>query len=89
MTLDEYKRTCAEVLDGFPLELCVGHKAFKVGEWQESYRLTLLRLYTLYEKAAIHETAADNEPMRYFDHWWALPVSDELKKTVFENIKAF
>jgi len=34
---------------------------------------------------AIHETAGDYEPMLYFDHFWELPVKDEMKYIVLEN----
>jgi hypothetical protein len=82
MTLDQYKTTCAEVFEGLPLELCAGQEVFTRGDWSEADRITLLRLHTLYEMAAIHETAGDDEPMLYFDHWWSLPVRDELKRAV-------
>ena len=85
MTLNEYKTTCAEVLDGLPLELCDGQDIFKADEWVGVDRLTLLRLYTLREMAAIHETAGDDEPMPFFDYWWLLPVRDELKREVMNQ----
>ena len=85
MTLDEYKTTCTEVLDSLPLELCNGQDIFKAGEWVGVDRLTLLRLYTLREMAAIHETAGDDEPMPFFDYWLALPPADELKWIVVDN----
>jgi len=88
MTLDEYKQACTEVLTGLPLELCAGQDVFKPGEWMEEDRLTLLRLYTLREMAAIHETAGDDEPMPFFDYWLALPPADELKWIVVDNGRA-
>lgn len=89
MTLDQYKETCAQVLAGLPIELCSGLDVFRAGEWPEEDRIILLRLYTLYQMASIHETAGDDEPMRFFDHFWALPVKDELKYIVLENQRAF
>jgi hypothetical protein len=87
MTLDQYKTTCTEVLTGLPLELCSGQDIFKAGEWSEDDRRILLRLHTLYEMAAIYETASDDEPMLFFDHWWGLVVRDELKQAVLNNIR--
>jgi len=89
MTLNDYRQTCAEVLQGLPLELCAGQEIFIPDAWPEGDRLTLLRLHTLYEMAAIHETAADDEPMLFFDHWWSLPVEDRLKWEVLNNVRAF
>jgi len=87
MTLDQYKETCAEVLAGPQPELCSGLDVFRVGEWSEEDRIALLRLYTLYGMASVHETADDDEPMPFFDHFWALPVKDEMKYTVLENAR--
>ncbi len=32
--------------------------------------------------------ANDCEPMPFFDYWWTLPVRDELKQAVLNNVKA-
>jgi hypothetical protein len=88
MDLNEYRKTCAEVLTGLPLELCAGGDIFDAGDWSEADRLTLLRLHTLYGMVAIHETAGDDEPMLYFDYLWALPVREEPKVDVLNNMRA-
>jgi hypothetical protein len=85
MNLDEYKTTCAEVLAGLPLELCAGQDIFTPDAWSEADRLTLLRLNTLYT-IACDVDFDENEP--FFDHWWTLPVRDELKRAVLNNVRA-
>jgi hypothetical protein len=87
MTLDEYKSTCEQVLTGLPLELCAGLDIYQAEKWGAD-RITLCRLHTLYEMAAIHETAANSEPMLYFNHWWSLPVREDLKYEVLNNVRA-
>jgi hypothetical protein len=57
MTLDSYKITYTEFL--------AGQEIFAPGDWPEADRLVLCRLHTLYEMAAIHETAGDYEPMLF------------------------
>ncbi|MCI0336117.1 MAG: hypothetical protein L0226_00935 [Acidobacteria bacterium] len=88
MTFHEYKLVCREVLTGLPLELCSGQDIFTPSHWHEADRLTLLWLHTLYEITATHETAVDNEPMSFFDHWWVLPVRGELKYEVLNQQRA-
>jgi hypothetical protein len=85
MHLDEYKTTCSEVLDGLPLELCTGQDVFKPGAWSEADWLALLRLNTLYTIACDLDFDT-SEP--YLDHWWSLPVRDELKRAVLNNVRA-
>jgi hypothetical protein len=40
-------------------------------------------LYTI----ACDEDFDESEP--FFDYWWSLPVRDELKQAVLNNVKAF
>jgi hypothetical protein len=82
MTLDEYKPTCVEVLNGLPLELCSGGDVFRPGDWSEADRLALLRLNTLYIIACDLDFDT-SEP--FFDYWWELPVRDELKHEVLNQ----
>ena len=81
MTLDEYKQTCTDVLNGLPLEYCEGKEVFEADEWPPNDRLMLCRLYTLYLMAC---DVAFEENKPFFDHWWALPVSEKLKQAVAE-----
>jgi len=75
-------------LSVLPLELCSGQEIFASGGgWSETDLRALLRLHVLYELAAIHETADDDEPMLFFDHWWELPVEERLKQEVFHNMR--
>ena len=87
MTLDEYKDTCEQVMKSLPLELCAGVDHYPEEKWGADH-IDLCRLHTLYEMAAIHETAADGEPMLYFDHWWGLDVPEEWKHEVLTQQRA-
>ena len=87
MTLDEYKQTCKDFLSGLPLEVCEGRAYYSPGK-RGADRITLCRLHTLYMMARDYETANDDEPMLFYDHWWSLPAREELKYEVLNHIRA-
>jgi len=74
MTLDDYKKECSAMLEAMPKG---------TGSRERYYQA--LGLAKLYELAA-DQPYEENEP--FFDHWWSLPVEDELKQEILRNVKA-
>lgn|GEM_PF-3701809 len=72
MTLDDYKKRCADIIDNIPPKAGAMEKFFIVSE--------LLRLYNLTTDGTPEEQAC-------FKYWLELPVDEELKREVLDKVK--
>ena len=74
MTLDAYKQLCADTIGSAP-----------ANDWPGAKFLTALMLHNLYNIAA---EGTEEEANACFDHWWTLPMSEELKRETLDKIRA-
>ncbi len=82
MTIDEYKGQC-KLIFSLPRESGLSYNLFSTDHWTEEERMMLYKLHTLFMLACEIEI---KERAPFLDHWWGLPVRNELKREVLNNI---
>jgi hypothetical protein len=82
VTIGEYKEQC-NLIFSLPPESGLSYDFFSTGQWTEEERMMLDKLHTLFMLACDIEI---KERAPFLDHWWGLPVGNELKREVLNNI---
>jgi hypothetical protein len=82
VTLGEYKNQC-KLIFSLPQESGSSSDLFSTAPWTDEDRIILYKLHTLFMLACEIEI---KERAPFLDHWWGLPVRNELKREVLNNI---